>query len=148
FFASSILFPPDMNSNPPVYQKPALMLQLASTALVIFGSTLLGIQLIEEKKTVPAAGFTMLSIATALSIVIFFEFRQFSSEEYEKIYEIYSGYVALLIPSCLLLMYHRDAPFWVRALLALYTLNQTLVVAMYYLGDRNYSAMDQISFVG
>ena len=144
----SLGFTPDMESNPPVYQHPQLILQALATAALVFSSTLIGLKLAEDKQILPAAGFTMLSIASALSIVVYFEFRTFSVEEFEKIYDIYLSYVALLVPTAILLVYYKDVPKWQRFLPIVSVIIQSSSMVVYYSGYEEYNKLDSISFIG
>ena len=144
----SLGFAPDMESNPPVYQHPQLILQALATAALVFSSTLIGLKLAEDKQILPAAGFTMLSIASALSIVVYFEFRTFSVEEFEKIYDIYLSYVALLVPTAILLVYYKDVPKWQRFLPIVSVIIQSSSMVVYYSGYEEYNKLDSISFIG
>lgn len=144
----SLGFTPDMESNPPVYQHPQLILQALATAALVFSSTLIGLKLAEDKQILPAAGFTMLSIASALSIVVYFEFRTFSVEEFEKIYDIYLSYVALLVPTAILLVYYKDVPKWQRFLPIVSVIIQSSSMVVYYSGYEKYNKLDSISFIG
>jgi hypothetical protein len=137
-----------MTVNPPVYQRPTLIFQSLSTALLIFSCTVFGLKLTEEKQTLAAAGFTMFAIANGIGIVIFFEMRQFSVEEYEKIYDIYSNAVTLMIPSCILIYFYDSFPRWLRIMPLVYCFIMLIVIVMFYCGYTGFNNLDQISFVG
>ncbi|MBX7109541.1 MAG: hypothetical protein K1X61_12895 [Chitinophagales bacterium] len=141
-------FPVDMSQNPPYYPKIVLILQSLAVALVIFSSTLMGLKLTEEKKTLAAAGFTMYAIANGISLVIYFEIRQFTIEEYEKVYDIFTSATALIVPSCLLLAFYEDFPRWLSYLPLFSCIFYIAPLVMYYGGSREYSLMDVISFIG
>lgn len=144
----SLFFPPDMNQNPPVYQKATLILQALGVAFIIFSSTLLGLKLTEAKKTIAAGGFTMFAIANGVGLVIFFEMRQFTVEEYEKVYDIYTSAVALYLPASILIIFYDDVPKWLRIGPLVFSFFMLVSLVLYYAGYREYNIMDQISFVG
>ena len=145
---ASLAFPPDMSQNPPVYPAMTLLLQSFALAILIFASTVYGIRLAEEKMTLAAAGFTMYAIANGIGIVIFFEMRHFTSEEYEKIYEIMGVATMLVVPSCALMGFCTDFPRWIRWAPLGTGLIMLLPTILYYAGDRQFNVLDQISFAG
>ena len=64
--AALLIYPPDFSKEFPVYDPNNIMLIVCGAALGIADLTLLGIKLADEKKILPAAGFTMLAISICL----------------------------------------------------------------------------------
>lgn len=144
----ALFFPVDMSQNPPHYSRTTLILQSLATSLIIFSSTIMGMKLTEEKRTLPSGGFAMYAIANGIGLVIFFEIRQFTTEEYEKIYDIYTSATALMVPAVLLLLSYNDIPRWLRFLPLLFIVSMIIPLMLYYSGYREYNTMDEISFFG
>jgi hypothetical protein len=57
-----VCYPPDFSSAFPVYDPTSIMIMVYGSALFMSGLTVMGIKLTDEKKVLPAAGFTMLAI--------------------------------------------------------------------------------------
>jgi hypothetical protein len=58
-----LIYPPDFSKEFPVYNPNRIMLMVIGGSLMIAGLTVMGIKLADEKKVLPAAGFTMFAIS-------------------------------------------------------------------------------------
>jgi hypothetical protein len=103
-FALSFLFSADGVTN--------LFLEKISVALYIFACTVHGLKLTEEKKTMPAAGFTMMAISQGVIFTTFFEPNDL--EGYNKAYELFGGGLLLFFPAMLLISFYTEFPKWVN----------------------------------
>lgn len=111
---ASMCFPIDFSGELPKYPKAALLLNEACYGLFIFGSTLMGIKLADDKRVMPSAGFTMLAIAQGVAFITIFEVQHFSEEEFKKSYEIMTGMLFLFLPAMWLIARYTDFPRWLN----------------------------------
>lgn len=63
---AAVVYPPDFSKEFPVYDSNSIMLIVCGNALGIAGLTVPSIKLADEKKNLPAAGFTMLAISMGI----------------------------------------------------------------------------------
>ncbi len=144
-FAISFLFPPDFTKSPAVFQEAALIAQEISMALYIFGCTVLGLKLAEEKKTLPAAGFTMMAIAQGVYFILYF----MNLENPEKLVEAYNtfcGMMYLLLPAMILISFYSHFPRWVNVL-GIIACIPNLMVYFQFMTTKKYSEqLDTFSF--
>ncbi len=146
---SSILDPPDWSGNIPVYSTLSNLCFETAIALMIFGSTLMGIKLADEKKVMPAAGFTMFAIANGVVFVIFFEMMDAMSEEsFVKTYNILTGYILLELPALILISFYTGFPKWINWIGILSMVPFAVSGGLFLNGYRNFVALDQISMLG
>jgi len=112
-YVISLLFPVDLSTDPPIVSPWMIMFGRIQTALIILGSTSLGIKFADEKKLMPAIGFTMMAIAQGVMFVIFtFTFN--SNETMEEAFSLYSASLYLLVPAILMVAFYSDFPRWVN----------------------------------
>lgn len=122
FFCSNLAFiftlfflPATGVSGEIVVSPVAMTLGEVQTAGYILGCVALGIKLAEERKTLPAIGFTMMSIAQGV-IFITYTISLASHEGLEEIFRIYMSSMFLLIPSMILIANYSDYPRWLNLL--------------------------------
>lgn len=112
-YVLSLLFPVDVSVNPPVISPWMIMFGRIQTALIILGSTALGIKFADEKKLMSSIGFTMMAIAQGVMFVIFtFTFN--SNETIEEAFSLYSASLYLLVPAVFMIAFYSDFPGWVN----------------------------------
>src|SRR5678816_2036872 len=99
-----LIYPPDLSKEFPYYDPDGIMIVAYGNALFIAGLTVMGIKLADEKKVLPAAGFTMLAISGGILTASLFEITQVVSlETYEKFYRIQSSANFLYLPAMYLI---------------------------------------------
>lgn len=112
--AASFCFPVDFSGEVPVYPKATLLLNEACYGLLIFGCTIMGIKLADDKRVLPSAGFTMLAIAQGVTFITNFEVQHFTEEEFKKGYEIMTGMLFMMLPAMWLIARYTDFPRWLN----------------------------------
>ena len=144
-----LIYPPDFSKEFPVYDANHIMLLAFGGAFVIAGLTLLGIKLADEKKILPAAGFTMLAISTGLMLVSLFEISQIVSHEaYEKFYRIQTTGNFLYLPSMYLISAYDDFKKWIRYIGLLSSVILLTASFMFLFGSRDFKTLETISNIG
>jgi hypothetical protein len=113
------------------------------------GLTVLGIKLAEEKKIMPAAGFTMLAISAGVMMASMFEITQINSmETYVKFYYIGAASNFLYLPSMFLISFYEDFKKWVRYVGLISTIPLLTTSGIFLFGYRNFVVMENIANVG
>jgi hypothetical protein len=95
-------------------EEVVVFLEKLSVGLYIFACTVHGLSLTEQKKTMPAAGFTMMAIAQGVIFTTYFEPDDI--EGYNKAYELFDGGLLLFFPAMLLIAFYTEFPRWVNIL--------------------------------
>src|SRR5262245_60475737 len=99
-----LIYPPDFAKEFPLYDPDGIIQVAYGNALFIAGLTVLGLKLADEKKVLPAAGFTMFAISGGILTASLFEISQVVSHEtYEKFYRIQSSSNFLYLPAMYLI---------------------------------------------
>ena len=145
-FAISFLFPPDFTKDPPQFQEASMIAQEISLALFIFGCTVIGLKLAEEKKTLPAAGFTMMAIAQGVYFILYFMNLE-NVENLKEGYNTFCGMMYLLLPAMILIALYSQFPRWVNAMGIIACLPYVVVYFMFMTTKKYSTTLDQISFV-
>ncbi|MFI5134260.1 MAG: hypothetical protein ACHQD9_00275 [Chitinophagales bacterium] len=91
-----------------------LFLEKFSVGLYLFASTVQGLSLTEEKKTMPAAGFTMMAIAQGVIFTTYFEPNNLEGNT--QSYELFDGGLLLFFPAMILISFYHQFPIWVKTL--------------------------------
>jgi hypothetical protein len=145
-FVISLFFPPDFSTDPPKYSQGGLIFGEISVALFIFGCTLLGLKLTEEKKTLPAGGFTMMAIAQGVLFIIYFINTE-STKSLEEGIKIYCGMAYLLIPAMILIAFYSEFPKWVNMLGLAACIPIIIVYVMFLFSGKYSQTLDGLSFI-
>lgn len=145
-FVLVFLFPPDNSTTPPTYSEASLICIEVSMALYIFGCTVIGLKLAEEKKTLPAAGFTMMAIAQGVVFVLNF-LNLDNTDSYEETYKTYCGSLYLLLPAMVLIAFYSEYPKWVNWL-GIGACIPLIIVYVKFMSHSytNFQEIDSISF--
>ena len=144
-----IIYPPDFSKEFPVYDPNSIMLMEIAGALMIAGLTVMGIKLADEKKVLPAAGFTMLAISGGILMASLFEISQVVSlETYEKFYRIQSSGNFLYLPAMYLISTYEDFKKWIRYIGLVSSLILLISGFMFVFGYRNFNTLETISNIG
>jgi len=147
--ASLLFYPPDFSQEFPVYDPGSIMLMVCSGAFGIGGLTVMGLKLADEKKVLPAAGFTMLAISAGILMTSLFEISQIVSEEtYEKFYRIQTSGNFLYLPAMYLISDYEDFKKWTRYIGFVSSLTLLIASFMFILGNRDYKTLETISNIG
>ncbi len=126
-----------------------LMLIAFGNAIGIAGLTVMGIKLADEKKVLPAAGFTMLGISMGLLLVSLFEITQVVTyEAYEKFYRIQASGNFLYLPSMCLISAHKEFKKWIRYIGLVSSAILIIGSFMFLFGSRNFKILEMISDLG
>lgn len=146
---STILFPPNFSSEFPVYDPNSIMLMACGIALQIGGLTVMGIKLADEKKVLPAAGFTMLAISAGILLASLFEISQVVSHEtYVKFYRVQASGFFLYLPAMYLISTYEDFTKWVRYIGLVSSLILLTASFLFLLGYRDFRALETIANIG
>jgi len=146
---SFILYPPDFSKEFPVYDPDSIMLMVFGSTLFIAGLTVMGIKLADEKKVLPAAGFTMLAISGGILMASLFEISQVVSlETYEKFYRIQSSGNFLYLPAMYLISTYENFKKWIRYIGLVSSLILLISGFMFVFGYRNFNTLETISNIG
>jgi len=146
---SFILYPPDFSKEFPVYDPDSIMLMVFGSTLFIAGLTVMGIKLADEKKVLPAAGFTMLAISGAIMMASIFEISQVVSlETYEKFYRIQSSGNFLYLPAMYLISSYDDFKKWIRYIGLVSSITLLIASVMFLSGNRDFNTLETISNIG
>lgn len=146
---AAIIYPPDFSKEFPVYDPDSIMLIVCGNALGIGGLTVLGIKLADEKKILPAAGFTMLAISMGILLVSMFEISHVVSyEAYEKFYRIQVSGNFLYLPSMYLISAYEDFKKWIRYIGLASSLTLLTASFMFLFGSRDFKTLETISNIG
>lgn len=146
---SLMLFPPDFSREFPVYHPTGIMLLEYGGALFIAALTVIGQKLGDEKKVLPAAGFTMLAISGGILMASMFEISQIVSlETYEKFYRIQASSNFLLVPAMYLISEYDDFKRWIRYIGLLSAIPLLAAGLLFLFGNRDFRLLENISNLG
>ena len=146
---SAVIYPPDFSKEFPVYDPNSIMLIVFGGAFGIAGLTLMGIKLADEKKVLPAAGFTMLAISYGILLASIFEISQVVSHEtYEKFYRIQTSGNILYLPAMYLISAYEDFKKWIRYIGLVSSLTLLIASFMFLFGSRDFKTLETISNIG
>ena len=113
------------------------------------GLTIMGIKLADEKKVLPAAGFTMLAISSGILLASIFEISQVVSHEtYEKFYRIQTSGNFLYLPSMYLISAYEDFKKWIRYIGLVSSLILLTASFTFLFGSRDFKTLETISNIG
>ena len=144
-----IFYPPDFSKEFPVYNPDSIMLMVIGGSLMIAGLTVMGIKLADEKKVLPAAGFTMFAISGGILMASLFEISQVVSfETYEKFYRIQSSANFLYLPAMYLISTYEDFKKWIRYIGLVSSFILLISSFMFLFGYRNFNTLETISNIG
>src|SRR5688572_21824837 len=111
------LFPPRIINNIPYYPPSTIILIEFGLAFLMLGCTVMGLKLEDEKKILPAAGFTMLAISVGVMMSSLFEVTQTSNEQsFEKLYYVTISSNFLYFPAMILIFFYDGFKKWIRIL--------------------------------
>lgn len=146
---SFIFYPPDFSHEFPVYPSGSIMLMVCGGAFGMAGLTIMGIKLADEKKVLPAAGFTMLAISSGILLASVFEISQIVSEEtYEKFYRVQTSGNFLYLPAMYLISLYEDFKKWIRYIGILSSLLLITASILFLCGNRDFKTLETISNLG
>ena len=146
---SLLISPPDFSKEFPVYDPNSIMLVVCGGAFGIAGLTVMGIKLADEKKVLPAAGFTMLAISFGILFASIFEISQVVSlETYEKFYRIQTSGNFLYLPAMYLISAYEDFKKWIRYIGIVSSLTLLTASFMFLFGSRDFKTLETISNIG
>ena len=146
---AGVIYPPDFSKEFPVYDPNSIMLMVCGASLGIAGLTVLGIKLADEKKVLPAAGFTMLAISMGILLVSIFEISHvISHETYEKFYRIQVCGNFLYLPAMYLISAYEDFKKWIRYIGLVSSLTLLIASFMFLFGSRDFKTLETISNIG
>lgn len=112
-FIFGLFFPPELIDGNMKIPPFSIFLGLLQTTLFILGCVAFGVKLAEEKKTLPAIGYTMLSIAYGVMFVIYLTITG-SKETLDEAFRLFSGCMFLIIPSMILIAFYSSFPRWLN----------------------------------
>ena len=145
-FAFSFLFPPDKSKDIWVMPEASMIAQEISLALYIFGCTVFGLKLAEEKKTLPAAGFTMMAIAQGVYFILYFMNLE-SPEKLIEGYNTFCGMLYLLLPAMILIALYAEFPRWVN-FMGIIACIPNIMVYIKFMSTKKYdNELDFLSFI-
>lgn len=146
-----IFFPPDMKGLMPIYSDGMIYLNEIAVAAFIFGCALMGIKLADDRKVMPAAGFTMMAIAQGVSYATIFEafgmeHKQVADllEMREKAGNISAGGAILFIPALILITTYSLFPRWLNWAGIIISFPFIASSIAFMLGVRNYHFLEII----
>ncbi len=144
-----IIYPPDYSGEIPYYAPESNMLIEFGLALLIAAATGMGIKLAEEKKKLPATGFTMLAISAGVMMAALWETTTVSTEEaYEKSYFIITSSYFLYLPAMLLIACNDEFKTWLRWLGVISSVPLLISNILFLLHYRNFSVLDMVGLIG
>jgi len=144
-----LIHPPDFSKEFPVYDPDSIMIGTYGNALSLAGLTVMGIKLADEKKVLPAAGFTMFAISSAILMTSLFEISQVVSfETYEKFYRIQASTNFLYLPAMFLISAYEDFKKWIRYIGLISSLPLVIAGFMFLFGNRDFKTLETISNIG
>ena len=146
---AGLIYPPDFSKEFPVYDPKSIMIIAYGLALMIAGLTVMGIKLADEKKVLPAAGFTMFAISGAILMASLFEISQVvSMETYEKFYRIQASSNFLYLPAMYLISEYEDFKKWIRYTGLISSVPLLISGFMFLFGSRDFHTLETISNIG
>jgi hypothetical protein len=149
FIVAYLIYPPDFSKEFPVYHPDSIMVATYGNALFLAGLTVMGIKLADERKVLPAAGFTMFAISGAILMTSLFEISQVvSRESYEKFYRFQSSTNFLYLPAMYLISAYEDFKKWIRFIGLLSSFPLLISGFMFLSGNRDFKTLETISNTG
>jgi len=143
------LYPPDFTKEFPVYDPTSIMILVYGSALFMAGLTVMGLKLADEKKVLPAAGFTMMAISGGILMASIFEISHIvSMESYEKFYRIQSSANFLYLPAMYLIAAYEDFKKWIRYIGLVSSVPLLIASIMFLFGNRDFQTLEMISNIG
>jgi hypothetical protein len=144
-----ILYPPDYSGEIPIYAPKSNVVIALGLGIFIFGCTVMGIKLADDRKVLPAAGFTMLAITMGVWMASLFEITQDGTmETFEKSYYIVCAGNFLYFLAILLTAAYEGFHRWVRYL-GLSSTIPFIIASLLFLNDyRNFTTLDEINLIG
>src|SRR4026209_637544 len=144
-----LIYPPDFSKEFPVYDPDSIMIGTYGNALSVAGLTVMGIKLADEKKVLPAAGFTMFAISSAILMTSLFEISQVVSfETYEKFHRIQASTNFLYMPAMFLISAYEDFKKWIRFIGLISSIPLVITGFMFLFGNRDFKTLETISNIG
>jgi len=144
-----LIYPPDFSKEFPVYNPDSIMIGTYGNALSLAGLTVMGIKLADEKKVLPAAGFTMFAISSAILMTSLFEISQVVSfETYEKFYRIQASTNFLYMPAMFLISAYEEFKKWIRYIGLISSIPLVIAGFMFLFGNRDFKTLETISNIG
>ena len=144
-----LIYPPDFSKEFPVYDPDSIMIVTYGNALFLAGLTVMGIKLADEKKVLPAAGFTMFAISAAILMTSLFEITQvISHETYEKFYRMQASTNFLYLPAMFLISAYKDFRKWIRYIGLVSSVPLLIASFMFLFGSRDFQTLETISNIG
>jgi len=144
-----LIYPLDLSKDFPVYDPDGIMLVAYGNALFIAGLTVMGLKLADEKKVLPAAGFTMFAISGGILTASLFEITQVVSfETYEKFYRIQSSANFLYLPAMYLISAYEHFKKWIRYIGLVSSIPLIIASFMFLFGNRDFKTLEAISNIG
>lgn len=146
---STLIFPPDLTANYPVYHPNNIMMMACGSALLMGGLTVMSVKLADEKKVLPAAGFTMLAISCGINLASIFEISAVVNyESYEKFYRIQTSGNFLFLPAMFLVAEFEVFKKWVKIAGIISSLTLILASSLFLFGNRDFRFLENISNLG
>jgi hypothetical protein len=144
-----IIYPPVYSGDIPIYEPKSNVVIALGLAIFIFGCTVMGIKLADDRKVLPAAGFTMLAITMGVWMASLFEITQDGTmETFEKSYYIVSAGNFLYLPAMVLIAAYDGFHKWVRYL-GLCSSIPFIVATLLFLNDyKIFTVLDEINLFG
>ena len=144
-----LVYQPDFSKEFPVYDPDGIMIATYGNALFLAGLTVMGIKLADEKKVLPAAGFTMFAISGAILMTSLFEISQIISlETYEKFYRMQASTNFLYLPAMFLISAYEDFKKWIRYIGLISSVPLFTSGFMFFFGNRDFRTLEAISNIG
>jgi len=144
-----IIYPPVYSGDIPIYEPKSNVVIALGLAIFIFGCTVMGIKLADDRKVLPAAGFTMLAITMGVWMASLFEITQVVSfETYEKFYRIQSSANFLYLPAMYLISAYEDFKKWIRYIGLVSSIPLLIASFMFLFGNRDFKTLENISDIG
>lgn len=144
-----LVYPPDFSGEFPVYDPTSVMILVYGGALFMGGLTVMGIKLADEKKVLPAAGFTMFAITGGILMASMFEITQIvSMETYVKFYRIQASSNFLYLPAMYLISAYEDFKKWIRYIGLFSSVPLLIASFMFLFGSRDFNTLETISNIG
>ena len=144
-----LIYAPDLSKEFPVYDPDGIMIVAYGNALFIAGLTVMGLKLADEKKVLPAAGFTMFAISGGILTASLFEISQVVSHEtYEKFYRIQASSNFLYLPAMYLISAYEDFKKWIRYIGLVSSIPLLIASFIFLFGNRDFKTLETVSNIG
>lgn len=144
----SLLFMPDTSIDPPVISPYFMLCLRIQTALIIVACTAYAIQLAEEKRTLPAIGFTLMSIGQGVLYVVT-TFTYNTNAKIEEAFSMATAGMYLMVPAAVVIgLYSRQFPRWVNALTIVTYVPYTLENILFWITGKLSTGILIIDFFG